>query len=170
MYPKSGVSLCLLLSPYVMVLCSCAHAALPNSNSAITYRLEGVRPNPLEPPLRTPLIVRAAVSESLPIVKGWVGDARITSLWNSGYSGVIVKQQFVRHEKYTGRDDFIQLVDNSIKKIPIPRVNVDTPYLSGTVEDAIYDVIIGNVPGAKSPYQADSDIHTAAEVTRPKQI
>ena len=55
MYPKSGVSLCLLLSPYVMVLCSCAHAALPNSNSAITYRLEGVRPNPLEPPLRTPL-------------------------------------------------------------------------------------------------------------------
>ena len=41
MYPKSGVSLCLLLSPYVMVLCSCAHAALPNSNSAITYRLEG---------------------------------------------------------------------------------------------------------------------------------
>ena len=58
MYPKSGVSLCLLLSPYVMVLCSCAHAALPNSNSAITYRLEGVRPNPLEPPLRTPLTCR----------------------------------------------------------------------------------------------------------------
>ena len=61
----------------------------------------------------------------------------------------------MRHDKYTGRDDFIQLVDNSIKKIPIPRVNVDTPYLSGTVEelclqDAIYDVIIGNVPGQRA--------------------
>ena len=62
MYPKSGVSLCLLLSPYVMVLCSCAHAALPNSNSAITYRLEGVRPNPLEPPLRTPLHIGITVT------------------------------------------------------------------------------------------------------------
>ena len=31
---------------------------------------------------------------------------------------------------------------------------------------AIYDVIIGNVPRAKSPHQADSDIHTAAVVTR----
>ena len=59
----------------------------------------------------------------------------------------------------------------TIKKVPIARVNVDTPYLSGTVEalclqDAIYDVIIGNVPGAKSPHQADFDIHTAAVVTR----
>ena len=71
-------------------------------------------------------IVRTAVSESMPIAKGWVGDARITALADTGCSGVIIKQQFVRHDQYTGHDGFIQLVDTSIKKVPIAPVNVDT--------------------------------------------
>ena len=120
-----------------------------------------VRPPTLEPrgkqrvSINTP-IVRTAVSESMPIAKGWDGDARITALRDIRCSGVIVKQQFVRHDQYTGHDGFIQLVDNSIKKVLIARINVDTPYLSGTMEalclqDVIYDVIIGNVPGGKEP-------------------
>ena len=117
---------------------------------------KNVRPPTLEPrgkqriSINTP-IVKTAVSESMPIAKGWVGDATITALRYTGCSGVIVKQQFVRHDQYIGHDAFIQLVDYSIKKVPIARVNVDTPYFLGTVvalclQDAIYDVIIGNVP------------------------
>ena len=134
-----------------------------------------VRPPTLEPrgkqhvSIITP-IVRTAVSESMAIAKGWVGDARITALRAIGCSGVIVNQQFVRHDQYTGNDGFIQLFDNCIKKVPIA-VSMLTPLICQTqwklcLQDAIYDVIIGNVPGAKSPHQADSDIHTAAVVKR----
>ena len=39
-------------------------------------------------------------------------------------------------------------------RAPVALINIDTPYLSGEVEamclrDAIYDLIIGNVPGAR---------------------
>ena len=116
-------------------------------------------------------IVKIAMSKNMLFANGWIGDTKITTLSDTGCSGVIVKQCFVRQDQYTGHEGFIQLVDNSIKRVLIDRVEVDKPYLSGTVEalylqDTIYDVIIGNVPGAKSPHQSDSDVHLAAKVTR----
>ena len=97
-----------------------------NTSYHKTVRLPALEPRGKQRvSINTP-IVRTAVSESMPIAKGWVGDARIASLRDTGCSGVIVKQQFVKHDQYTGHDGFIQLVDNSIKKVPIARVNVDT--------------------------------------------
>ena len=52
-------------------------------------------------------ILRTAVSESMPIANGWVGDARITAVRATECSGVIVKQQFVRRDQYNGHDGFI---------------------------------------------------------------
>ena len=48
------------------------------------------------------------------------------------------------------------LINNTVRKVPIARITVDTPHMSGEVDvqylpDAIYDLIIGNVPGARSP-------------------
>ena len=39
--------------------------------------------------------------------------------------------------------------------MPIAKIDIDTPYLKGQVEaqclpDAVYDLIIGNVPGARA--------------------
>ena len=58
-----------------------------------------------------------------------------------------------------------------VTPLPIARVNVYNPYLSCTVEalcllDVLYDVIIGNVLGQRALIKTDSDIHTAAVVTR----
>ena len=55
------------------------------------------------------------------------------------------------------------LIDKTVRKVPIARVSVDTTYLSGQVEvqcfpDAIYDWIIGNVPGAKPADDADPSL------------
>lgn len=46
------------------------------------------------------------------------------------------------------------LIDNTVRKVPVARVTLDTPYLSGEINvqclfNAIYDLIIGNVPGAR---------------------
>ena len=45
------------------------------------------------------------------------------------------------------------LIDNTARKVPIAKIDIDTPYLKGQVEaqclpDAVYDLIVGNVPGA----------------------
>src|SRR5678815_5192203 len=49
----------------------------------------------------------------------------------------------------------ILLIDNTIRDAPVVDIDVDTPYYTGRTEaialdDAIYDLIIGNIPGARS--------------------
>ena len=55
--------------------------------------------------------------------------------------------------------------------MPIARVEIDTSYLSGTVEalclqSPICDVIIGNVPGVRRAEDPDANHHLAGVVTR----
>ena len=50
----------------------------------------------------------------------------------------------------------MMMIEKSIKKVPIARIVVDTPYNSGEVEalclsDAIFDLVIGNIPDARPP-------------------
>ena len=59
------------------------------------------------------------------------------------------------------------LIDKTARKVPIARITVDTPYLKGQVEaqclpDAIYDLIIGNVPGARPADEPDPTWHKHA--------
>ena len=91
----------------------------------------------------------------MPVVKGKVGDKTVDVLRDTGCSGIVVKKELVSEEQYTGDFNCMLLIDNTVRKVPIARITVDTPYLSGEVDvqclpDAIYDLIIGNVPGARS--------------------
>ena len=66
------------------------------------------------------------------------------------------------------------LIDNTVRKVPIARITVDTPYLSGEVEvqylpDAIYDLIIGNVAGVRSADDPDPGWQEACAVTTRSQ-
>jgi len=43
------------------------------------------------------------------------------------------------------------LIDSTVRKVPVARINVDTPYLNSVAEaqclpHAIHDLVIGNVP------------------------
>ena len=68
----------------------------------------------------------------------------------------------------------MMLIDNTVRKVPVALITVDTPYFKGEVEaqclpDAIYDLIIGNIPGARSPEDPDPNwCETAAVTTRAK--
>lgn len=66
------------------------------------------------------------------------------------------------------------LIDNTVRKVPIAWITVDTPYLSGEVDvqclpDAIYDLIIGNVPGAQPADDPDPNWQEACVVTTRSQ-
>ena len=62
------------------------------------------------------------------------------------------------------------LIDNTVCKVPIARINVDTPYLSGEVEaqslpDKIYDLVIGNVLGARPAEDPDPALKEVCAIT-----
>ena len=56
------------------------------------------------------------------------------------------------------------LIDNMARKVPIAKIDVDTPYLKGQVEvqclpNAVYDLIVGNVP-ALEPLTTQTQANT----------
>ena len=63
-------------------------------------------------------------------------------------------------DQFTGDFNVMLLIDNTARKVPIAKIDIDTPYLKGQVEaqclpDAVYDLIIGNVPGARAADNPD---------------
>ena len=104
---------------------------------------------------KIPLLSSACVQplsgarSKMPVVKGKIGDKTVDVLRDTGCSGIVVKKELVSKEQYTGDFNCMLLIYNTVRKVPIARITIDTPYLSGEVEvqclpDAIYDLIIGN--------------------------
>ena len=110
----------------------------------------------------------------MPVVKGRVGEKTVDVLRDTDCSGIVVKKNLVSEDQFTGDFNVMLLIDNTARKVPIARITVDTPYLKGQVEaqclpDAIYDLIIGNVPGARPADEPDPTWQEACAVTTRSQ-
>ena len=110
----------------------------------------------------------------MPVVKGRVGVKTVDVLRDTGCSGIVVKKNLVSEEQFTGNFNVMLLIDNTARKVTIARITVDTPYRKGQVEaqclpDAIYDLIIGNVPGARPADEPDLTWQEASAVTTRSQ-
>ena len=106
----------------------------------------------------------------MPIVKGRVARKTVNVLKDTGCSSIVVKKNLVKEEQCMGDNSFMLLIDNTVKKVPIARITADAPYLSGEIEaqclpDAIYDLIIGNVPGVRPADDPDPSWQEACAVT-----
>ena len=82
--------------------------------------------------------------DSMPVVTGRVGDKSVSVLRDTGCSGVVIKRDLVTEEELTGRLGYMLLIDRTIRKVPIARVFIDTPYFTGEAEaqclpDAMYE-------------------------------
>jgi len=98
----------------------------------------------------------------MPVVKDKVGNTSVNVLRDTGCSGVVVKKELVAEDQYIGEYNHMVLIDGTVRKVPVARIYVDTPYLTGIVEaqclpHAIHDLVIGNVPGARA---ADDPSHS----------
>ena len=116
----------------------------------------------------------SGVRSKMPVVKGKIGDKTVNVLRDTRCSGIIVKKELVSKEQYTGDSNCMLLIDNTVRKVPFARITVDTPYLHGEVDvqclpEVIYDLIIGNVPGARSADNPDPDWQEACAVTTRSQ-
>ena len=90
----------------------------------------------------------------MPVREGKVDDRVVQTLRDMGCSSILVKQELVKPYQYTGKFGFIKLADCTFREVPLAKIKIDTPYLTKDVEalclrNAIYDLIIGNVPKPK---------------------
>ena len=100
------------------------------------------------------------VRSEMPGVKGRVGEKCVDVLRDTGCNGIVVKRDVVSEDQFTGDFNVMLLINNTARKVPIAKIDVDTPYLKGQVEAQclpypIYDVVIGNVPGARAAEDPD---------------
>ena len=63
-------------------------------------------------------------------------------------------------DQFTGDFNVMLLIDTTVRKVPSAKIDIDTPYLEGQVEaqclpDAVYDLIVGNVPGTRAAVDPD---------------
>ncbi|KAM7309516.1 uncharacterized protein ISCGN_006523 [Ixodes scapularis] len=94
--------------------------------------------------------------EGMPVLTGKVAGKTVSVLRDTGSSTVIVKRDLVRDDEFTGNERPVYLVDGTVRLLPEARVQVETPYLSGSVtalcmENPLYELIVGNVEGARAP-------------------
>ena len=92
---------------------------------------------------------------NFPIVDGVVNGITVGTLRDTGCSGVVVKKDLVSSEQFIGKQIACILIDGTVRRFPIAEISIDTPYYQGIVEamcmdQPVYDLIIGNIPGVRS--------------------
>ena len=78
-------------------------------------------------------LIRSAVSEELsvngpcmPVSEGSICTSGVRVLRDTGGSGMIVKQKFILNIQYTGRCGLMQMVDNTVRGIPMATVHIES--------------------------------------------
>ena len=113
------------------------------------------------------------VGAHMPVCDGMLNGKKVTVLRDTGCSTVVVRTELVHESEYTGESQTCVLIDGTVRSVPVATVEVSCPVYSGTVNalcmtNPIYDVIIGNISGARKLEDADlerqSDTVTDGEV------
>ena len=116
--------------------------------------------------------MEAEIKDNFPVRSGKVGNKTVEVLRGSGCNGVIVRRKLVNETNFFGKVDNTMTVDRTQTRAPIARIEVDTPFYTGTVEpmwmkNPLFDLIIGNVLGARKPNDPNSELGVVADaVTR----
>lgn len=110
------------------------------------------------------------ISSSMPVGKGMLGSKFVTVLRDTGCSGVVVKTSLVDEDCFLDRYQNCLLADGTSIRVPLAKLDVNTPYYKGEViawcmEQPIYDVIIGNIEGAREPNDPDP-LYPVSAITR----
>ncbi|XP_068714247.1 uncharacterized protein [Montipora foliosa] len=114
------------------------------------------------------------VKSCIPNDQGRVGEEHVDILRDTGCSGIVVKEDLVAEDQFTGHVNVMLLINNTTRKVPKVIIYVDTPYLKGHVEaqclsDIIYDLIIGNARDARDAQNPDPSWQEACAVTTRSQ-
>ena len=56
----------------------------------------------------------------------------------------------------TGDHSKVTLIDGSVKELPVAKIGIDSPFMSGEIQalcmpECLCELVIGNLPGARAP-------------------
>lgn len=110
---------------------------------------------------------------NMPVADGTLQGKPVRVLRDTGCSTVVVKQDLVPAEQLTGETEICVLIDGTVRKTPVAKVYIETPYLTGEVRavcmtNPLYDLIIGNVPNVSETSTVEPQ--SAAVVTRSQAV
>ncbi|XP_065925778.1 uncharacterized protein [Magallana gigas] len=94
----------------------------------------------------------------MPVVKGCVGNKLVTVLRDTGCSGAVIRRELVNDDQLTGTSQRCKLADGRIIDSDVARIDVDTPYFTGSVDawcfdSPSYDLILGKIRGVRKPHE-----------------
>ena len=120
-----------------------------------------------------PVIADACQSQDkyhkMPISKGTIEGKSVTVLRDTGCSTIVVRRSLVPDEKLTGQEERCILIDGTIRRTPVAKIYVDTPYYSGLttavcMKNPIYDLIVGNIEGVRDSMDQQQLLHPSQAV------
>ena len=117
-----------------------------------------------------PVYLASGILTSMPVEQGKLANKVVNVLRDTGCSGVVVRKSLIPMECFSGDTQLIRLADGSVLRVPIAEVEIDTPFFTGMVrawcfDSPLYDVMVGNIPGAQDPDKPKS-IEIGAVETR----
>ena len=98
-------------------------------------------------------------------------ETRLSVLRDTSCEGVVVSRRLFEDKQLTEKCRLIVRIDNTVLLAEKARIQVKTPYLSGDVEssripEAICDLVVRNVPGARNPDDPDMSVMVSAVTIR----
>ena len=108
----------------------------------------------------------------VPFATRKMGKNVVEVFCDTGCNGVIVKRELVKEDDFTGSMGYVMAIDRKLKEAPIAEIKVDTPYYMGVTQaiclrDPLFDLVIGNISGARNPDDTVPGAETcAAAITR----
>ena len=112
--------------------------------------------------------------ENLKVVKGNVNHHIADTLRDSGCSTICVNKKLILPRQLTGRYRKCKLMDGTEKRYEVARVDLDTPYIKQDqvavlcVEDLEFDIIVGEVSGARCQCDPDPTWKSDRQVDKPQ--
>ncbi|GFO40116.1 gypsy retrotransposon integrase-like protein 1 [Plakobranchus ocellatus] len=113
------------------------------------------------------------MSSRMPTAVGYVDGKRVNVLRDSGCSCVVIRHGLAKKSPDGKKKISINLADGTLLHAPVTDAKLECPFYTGKVDvvemkSPLYDVILGNIPGAKCPGIAQQ-YETMAVETRNKK-
>ena len=97
---------------------------------------------------------------------------RVSGLRDGGFSTMFIREDIWDPRYFTGETRGCVMMDGRVIEVPVEKKRVDTPNYSGEVEGVamkapIYDLVIGNIHGARGQEYSDTswEVPAGEEVT-----